>query len=158
MSSPVAETRTCWASEKNAEHERDHDGAEDQPEPVRSVDRPGRRRGRGGDRASGPSAIRGAARQAADGARACALVDGHRSVAEREADARAARIEERRAGRPGAAEPQSPSSSSKRLGVLAAVVPLAHLVLAAPVGLATAGLVTLAHRGLLLLRMPGDAG
>ena len=46
-----------------------------------------------------------------------------------------------------AAEPHSPSSNSKPFGMLATVVAFADLVLAAPVGLATAGRVALAHLG-----------
>ena len=119
MSSPVAETRTCWASEKNASMNATTMAAEDEAEPVRPATGAERRRGPAGVRASGASATRGRARQR-DGARAGALVDGHRSVAEREADARTARIEEPEriglAGRAPLAELEL-----EALGVLAAV-------------------------------------
>ena len=95
MSSPVAETRTCWASEKKASM--NATTMAPRTRPSRFVRRPARTRAADPPaiERSGPSAMRGAPRGGQDdGSRACALVDGHRSVAEHEADARTARIEE----------------------------------------------------------------
>jgi len=132
---------------EEGEHEGDDDRAEDDTEPVRSPAGPQRD-------ADAPAiedrALRDAPRaRESDGARTGALVDGHGSVAERETDTWAARVEEAQrvglAGRSPVAELELES-----FAVLAAVLPLSHLVLAAPVGLATAGRMTLAHLGLLL--------
>src|SRR5688500_18828425 len=131
---------------EEGEHECDRDAPQDDRRPTRAAMRTDRRtcssarqyRGLGGPRAA----------RERDRAWAGALVDGHGSVAGREAEARRARVEERqRIRRRGGA----PRIQLERGGVVVGrtLVSLAHLVLAAAVGLATARLVALAHRGLL---------
>src|SRR5262249_38747444 len=81
-----------------------------------------------------------------DGPRARALIDGHGSVAEREAQPRRSRIDEgERIGR-GHRAPVV-ELEDRRIDVLVALVALADLVLAAAVGLASLRLVALAHGG-----------
>ena len=68
---------------EEGEHEGDDDRAEDQPEPVRPLARHAPRHARVAGRASGIDDPRAARQQ--DVARACALVDGHRSPARSDA-------------------------------------------------------------------------
>jgi len=122
---------------EEGEHEGDDDRTQHETKPVRpttgtdgATDAPAIERRRLGD----PRRPR-RARQS-ESSRTCALVDGHGSVAEREADAWTAWIEEtERVGLAG----RSPLAELEleAFGVVAAVLPSPHLVRAAPVGFAT---------------------
>jgi hypothetical protein len=133
---------------EEGEHEGHHDGAEDQAKPIGPLT--------GAECAAYPTPTEGWtlrdpwAPGQRDGSWSGSFVNGHRSVAQREPDARRARVEEReRVGLDGGTP--IAKVELERVGVLPTVVSFAHLVLAAPIGLATAGLMTLAHWGLLLL-------
>ena len=129
---------------EEGEHERDDDPAEDQPEAIGPATCP--------ERATDAPALECRALRDArppgqgDGARAGALVDGHPSVAEREADARTARVEEPERVGLGARAPL-PELEFEAFRVLAAVLAFAHLVLTTTVGLATVRGMALAHVG-----------
>jgi hypothetical protein len=150
--SPDVEPRRGHANllreREEGEHEGHDDGAEDQAEPIRPL--------AGAEGTAHPTPTEGRALRdpgasgQGDRSRSGSFVYGHRSVAQREPDARRPRIEEREWVGLGGGPPFA-KVELEGVGMLSAVVSFTNLVLAAPVGLAATGLVALAHWGLLLL-------
>src|SRR5204863_6228161 len=123
------------------EHECDDDAAEGDAEPVGPATS-AERAANASAWQRGPLDDPGPQGQPED-PRTCTLVDGHLSVAEDEADARTARIEE--AERIGLRRAPIAELEVEPLAVLGAVLAFPHLVLASAVGLAAAGLMAFAH-------------